>query len=474
MKIALIWPKGFNIEHVMPLSLGYLKSNIDNTKHEVKIFDCALHNLDSDSPLLQKMIREFSPQLIGISSWSVMFPEAMCILEKAKLINENVITLMGGLHATFYSHEVMKNKNVDFVLRGEAELSFAQFIDEIEKENRDFSKVDGLTYRSSNGDVINNEIVLQENLDNIKIPDYDAIRLQEYIKWGYRYMSGDKFNAPIWITRGCPYCCDYCSAPLMNGKTIRRHSIEYVVKWVEFLYYEKHIRRVNIIDDNFTFDIQYAKDFCREIIKLNLKDLHLGTPNGVRIQRIDKELLMLMKEAGWQYIVVAPESGSVKTLEKMKKKLDLAILPKKIEEIKSAGLNVLGFFMVGYPGENRMDIEETVKLIRRCRFDFFYLFNFQPLPGTPVYENLVEKKEIAPDFLPTAYTSGKTAYITETLKDFNFPFLRLREYLYLIITNPISLLYILTHHNHRFVAGKIFSNIKNMFNMKMQKDSQKM
>ena len=58
MKIALIWPKGFNIEHVIPLPLGYLKSNIDNTKHEVKIFDCALHNLDSDSPLLQKMIRE--------------------------------------------------------------------------------------------------------------------------------------------------------------------------------------------------------------------------------------------------------------------------------------------------------------------------------------------------------------------------------------------------------------------------------
>ncbi len=89
-----------------------------------------------------------------------------------------------------------------------------------------------------------------------------------------------------------------------------------MVSLVRHLYDEKNIRQINIIDDNFTFHTEYAKEFCRAIIALNLQDLRFSTPNGIRVQRTDKELLHLMREAGWRSLIIAPESGSRKVLKK--------------------------------------------------------------------------------------------------------------------------------------------------------------
>lgn len=463
MRIALIWPNGFNTKMVIPLSLGFLKSNINNRKHKVKIIDCSLHNISIDSPEFQQIIEDFDPQLIGVSSWHNTYEEAMRIIEKVKFIKNNVITVMGGISATVNALTIIQNKNVDFVFRGEAELTFSKFVDELQKKQKqaDFSKIDGLTYRSKKGKIINNNVTWEKDLDRIKIPDYDAIDLNGYIQDGYKYVSSNKYNAPIWVTRGCPYACGFCLASHLNARLVRQPSVGHVVRWIKYLYYQKHIRYINIIDDNFTYNVEFAKKVCRKIIKLNLKDLKIGTPNGIRFQRSDAELFKLMKQAGWEFVVVAPESGSVKTLEKMGKHLDLADLPGKVKEIKEAGLKCIGFFIVGYPGETRKDIEETVQLIRRTLFDYFFLFSFQPLPGTPIFNELVDKKEIPADFIPKSYTGGQISYVPKALKDFNFPLLRLREYMLLVIRNPTSLQFFISHFNPIHIVAVVFSNFVN-------------
>tara|TARA_B100001964_G_scaffold192152_1_gene214755 strand:+ start:4682 stop:6106 length:1425 start_codon:yes stop_codon:yes gene_type:complete len=470
MNIALVWPKGFMTNAVIPLSLGYLKSNI-NKKHTVKIVDFSLDNISSNSPCLETMIKDFNPRIVGISCWSITYKEAISILEKVKLINKNILTAIGGVDATLRLNTIIKNKNIDFVFRGEADLSFPEFVEEVQKEKPDLSNISGLTYRSGNGGCINNEIVYEKGLDKIKIPDYDAIRLDDYIKRGYKYNTEDIRNAPIWVTRGCPYRCNFCSAPKQNGVRLRSHSIEYMVKWVKFLYYEKSIRTLNIIDDNFTLELNYAKEFCKAVIKLNLKDLHFATPNGIRIQRTDKELFYLMKQAGWQSITIAPESGSIKTLKRMKKEIDLKIVPDKIQEIKKTGLKVIGFFMVGYPGETEADLKVTAKFIRKCKFDFFFLFNFQPLPGTPIYDELVKSGEIPSDFLPGEYAYADLLCIPKELKNFNFSLFRLKEYLYLAFTNPPSIRHVLTHYDLKFIIERIGTILKDVFLRKIKRVS---
>lgn len=461
MKIALIWPKGFDTNYVLPLALGYLKSNLDQNKHEVKIIDCSLRKLDSDSPILRQEIIDYNPDVAGISCWATTYYEAVKILGVVKSINKDIITVIGGVHATTYPDRTMEHPEIDFLFRGEAELSFPVFMDKLANENPKNENVLGLTYRS-NGSLIKNPPERRDDIDEITWPDYDAIDLEGYIKSGYRLHTTIKRNAPIWVTRGCPYRCTFCTAPLQNGKKVRTHSVDYMVRLVKHLYFEKNIRQINIIDDNFTFHTEYAKDFCRAIIGLNLEDLRFNTPNGIRVQRTDKELLNLMREAGWKSLIIAPESGSKAILEKMQKDLDPDIVPDKVREIREAGLKCSGFFIIGYPDETIEDIEATVHLIKKCRFNFFFLNNFQPLPGTPLYDQLVKRGEIKDGLMPKNFSDGVRAYTPEALKNVNFPKLVLMLYLNLAFREPLNIPYMITQVNPRMIINKVWVNFKQM------------
>ncbi|GBE17149.1 (Dimethylallyl)adenosine tRNA methylthiotransferase MiaB [bacterium BMS3Abin15] len=461
MKVLFIWPKGFDTHYVLPLAFGYLTSNLDHSKHEIKIIDCSLHKLTSDKPELRKEISSFCPDIVGVSCWSTTYLEAIKILETVKSIDEDIITAMGGVHATTYPDRTMEHKEIDFLFRGEAEVSFPVFLDELAKEHPNYENVLGLIYRS-NSSIINNPPERRDNIDEIKWADYDAIDLEGYINSGYRLHTTIKRNAPVWVTRGCPYRCTFCTAPLQNGKKVRTHSVEYMVRLVKHLYDEKNIRQINIIDDNFTFHTEYAKEFCRAIIALNLKDLRFNTPNGIRAQRTDKELLNLMWEAGWRSLIIAPESGSKKVLKKMQKDLDPDIVPEKVKEIREAGLKCSGFFIIGYPDETLEDMKETVSLIKKCRFNFFFLNNFQPLPGTPLYDELVRKGEIEDGLMPGNFSDGVRAYTPKALRTVNFPKLVLMLYLNLAFREPLNIPYMITQVNPRMIVEKVWVNLKQM------------
>lgn len=461
MKIALIWPKGFDTNYVLPLAFGYLKSNIDKDKHEIKIIDCSLRRLDADSPVLRQEIIDFNPDVAGVSCWATTYHEAVKIFKVVKSINSDIITVIGGVHATTYPDRTMEHPEIDFLFRGESELLFPLFLDKITDTVPAFENVPGLTYRS-NGSLIKNPPEYRDNIDEIKWPDYDAIDLERYINSGYRLHTSIKRNAPIWVTRGCPYRCTFCTAPLQNGKKVRVHSVEYLVELVKHLYFEKHIKQINIVDDNFTFHTEFAKEFCRAVIALELKDLRFNTPNGIRVQRTDKELLHLMRKAGWRSLIIAPESGSKKILKKMQKDLDPDIVPEKVREIREAGLKCSGFFIIGYPEETIEDIEATVNLIKQCRFNFFFLNNFQPLPGTPLYDTLVKKGEIEDGLMPKNFSDGGRAYTPPALRHFNLPKLVLKLYLNLALREPMNIPYMLSQATPRMIIKKVWVNIKHM------------
>ncbi len=471
MKIALIWPKGFTTNYVMPLAFGYLISNLDRNKHQINFIDCSLHDLDADSPELKRQIKDFNPDLVGVSCWSTTYIEAVKILKVVKSISSNIITVIGGVHATTYPDRTMEHPEVDYLFRGEADLSFPVFLDELASENPDYGKVLGLAYRSE-AKLIKNPLERRDNIDDIHWPDYDAIDLDGYIDSGYRLHTAIPRNAPIWVTRGCPYRCTFCTAPIQNGKKVRVHSVEYMIRLVKYLYFDKSIRHINIVDDNFTFHTEYAKDFCRAVIDLKLKDLRISTPNGIRVQRTDSELLNLMKQAGWRSLIIAPESGSKRIIKKMQKDLNPDIVPGKVKEIREAGLKCSAFFIIGYPEEEMEDIEATIDLIKRCKLNFFFLNNFQPLPGTPLYDELVRKGEIEDGLMPKNFSDGTRAYTPPALLNVNFPKLVLMLYLNLAMRDPFNIPYMITQVNPRMIIEKVWMNIKQMVLHWGHRDSQ--
>lgn len=449
-RILLVEPAGNIPFYILPLSLGYLKSNIPDP-HFVKILDCSIEGISCDSIRFRNELKDFKPDIIGISASMQTYKEGALAAKTIKSISPDIITVMGGSLPSIFAEQIMQNKAVDYLFRGEADLSFSAFIDRLDS-GKDFSSVKGLVYRK-NGDIIKNEINLEFDLDKIAIPDYESIKIREYIKHGYSYGGLYGKSAPIWVTRGCPYACSFCSASQINGKKIRHHSVRYVVDWIDHLYQNFDIRQFAIIDDNFTFVKEYAKDFCETIINL-VKDGHFkekiyfATPNGIRMDRVDDEMLDLMKKAGWKSVTVAPESGSRKTLKRMRKDLDPDIVPEVTRRIKAAGLDVRTFFLVGYPGETADDIEQTIRLIRRCKIDGLILGRFLPIPGTPIFNELVRDKEIPPDYMPPSIFKflmpldnkwPHKMYAPKGLHNLNSFWLFMRESIYIAFRNPHSI-----------------------------------
>ncbi len=207
---------------------------------------------------------------------------------------------------------------------------------------------------------------------------------------------------------------------------------------------------------------QLCAEFSTRIIEMDLRDLGFNTCNGIRMNKGNPDLWKLMKRAGWQFLIIAPESGSERVLKLMKKDLNLERVPQIVRDIKNAGLMVKGFFLLGYPGESAEDLQETYELITRCAFDFVHFNNFQPLPGTEVFEELLQKGEIPGVVSISNYSDGARSYTPPELKDFNFSRFVLSTYASLIVRNPRILRYLVRHYNIPFLMKKVLLNLKSM------------
>ncbi|MBF0468691.1 MAG: B12-binding domain-containing radical SAM protein [Desulfamplus sp.] len=381
--MLLIWPEG--MDGIFPLSMGYLMNvlkKIDGKQIESSFLDCSLTAMDTEQFI--GSIKEFD--YIGISIWGSNLDNVNRYIDLIRQ-NSDAIIISGGPSA----HLV----DADFSIIGEGESSLKAFLLNFNRIDTDFvSTIQGVRIK---GNEIRYPSDFIDDLDSLGYIDYDLLQLDRYLDNGYKdwmYSIKDKFrSAPIMTTRGCPYSCAYCQGPVVMGHNIRKHSIEYVINTIQTLYEKHNIRQISILDDNLTFYIDYAKQLCEAIVKFREKHQEpflLTTINGVRVNRLDEELIILMKKAGWAEVVISPESGSPKTLKLMKKSINIADMEQKMELIHKHRMNVVGYFMCAYPGETKKDLEMTRDYILNSKFDRCILNFFNPTPGTPVYAELIK------------------------------------------------------------------------------------
>lgn len=374
MKSLLIWPEGMrrNGWAVFPLALGYLQNSLASD-----LLDCAIDSISNDE--LRRIIAGYG--LIGVSVWGFNLENAKRTL---RFISENsdAITVAGGPSAHL--------AQADYVVTGEGERSLRMIADWIAGKEAELPYQVGPLGQK----IVNSEY--ENNLDIFGKVDYRKLQLDKYIALGFKdwmYTLKDKFRAaPLMSTRGCPYNCSYCQGPVIMGHRVRKHSVEYIVGMIEELYQKHGIRQMSFLDDNLTFDREWFKTLCEEILLMKEKKGYsfiITTLNGVRVNRLDDQLLGLMKKAGWAEIVIAPESGSPASLKRMKKTIDLDDVKSKIDLIHKNRMNVAGYFLVGYPGDTVEDLQLTKKYILESQFDRCIVNFFNPTPGTPIFEELV-------------------------------------------------------------------------------------
>lgn len=384
-------PKNLS-DHIQPsLGLGYLAQQFKKD-HDVDIFDCIKSNTTPDQ--LGKIVEATKPNVVGVQCYTFDVSNVRRILRAVRNVSREITTVVGGAHMSSDSIQAMADlgSDLDFGFGGEGEIAFPRLLQALERGQSTFEGIPGVVWRRR-GEIVANEQMLVSDLDALGLPALDLLRPDTYPECQQGAFYEQFPICPIITTRGCPYTCRFCSAPVISGNRLRCHSVKYLRGLILTLYHCYGIREIHIVDDNFTMDIARAKQVMRMIVDLGL-GISLATPNGVRMDRLDDELLELMKAAGVRVVSVAVESGNDRILKAMNKATTVAGIRRDVARIRRHGLDVAAFFIVGYPGETRATIQDTIRLARELDLLRANFFTFVPLPGTKCYEELVYSGEI--------------------------------------------------------------------------------
>jgi radical SAM superfamily enzyme YgiQ (UPF0313 family) len=367
-----------------PLGLLYLASFLREHGHLVSILDCAIIKKSYNKIISQ--IKRINPDAIGITALSAYYPEMRRL---AKLLHGLEIPLiLGGVHVSALPELSLRECKADFAVIGEGELTTLELLDKWDDEEGR-KKVKGIAYLEKSEFKLNPNQELIKNLDELPFPAWDLINLKEYPPTPHGYQMKRYPVAPIFTTRGCPFSCDYCASTNFWGSKFRSRSPQNVVDELEYLINNFGIREIHIWDDNFTLRRKHVLNICKEILRRKL-DLTFACPNGVRIDYLDKEILTIMRRAGFYALTFAVESGSQSILNKSNKRVDLRIIPKTVKLAKKMGYYIPAYFIFGLPGETYETARRSIQFAKSIPFDRIAFFVAQPLPGSKHFNDLIQ------------------------------------------------------------------------------------
>lgn len=371
-KILLINPPGWQNESTN-LGLAYLSSALKEGGYQTLILDINRYPL-SDNALIQRIL-DYSPRVIGISVKTATANSGGYIANVLSSVCSDVIFVVGGPHLTLCAESYMNDFPVfDYGVMGEGEKHLVALVDALSNDYA-VEDIDGLVYRTD-GRIQINRWRPPDDLDNLPLPDFDSIE-------GFNWQD---FRYPILSSRGCPFQCIYCCVNKLTGsRKWRSRSAKNVVDELEHIVQTRGIKSFEVWDDNFTLNIKRAKKICMEIIDRRL-NLSWYCHNGIRADRIDRELAILMKRAGCTSIAFGIESGNPETFDSIKKGEPLSAVVKAVKLVNEVGIKAVGYFIIGLPGETLDKFIETVRFQHSLKLDHYTYGMLIPYPKTEVWD----------------------------------------------------------------------------------------
>jgi radical SAM superfamily enzyme YgiQ (UPF0313 family) len=342
--------------------------------HEVKIIDSNILNYTIGD--VERELRSFNPDVVGITSVTSSIYEAYKVAETAKRIREDCIVILGGPHASFMPRQSMEEcKYIDVIVRGEGEETARELIENIEKGSS-LNEVRGITFRRGNEVIETEPRPFIKNIDDIPFPSRDLLPMHLYKFNGVKYTT-------MLTSRGCPFKCSFCSSSRLFGGYWRGRSPENVLEEMKIIYEEYGIRNIEFIDDTFTLNQERAEKICDGIVEQGW-DISWGASS--RVDTLSKKLAEKMKKAGCWIIYLGIESGSQKILDAIGKRITLEQVRKAVKILKDSGIQVLGSFIIGFLQDTKETIKETIKFAKSLNLDYAQFSILTPYPGTPIFD----------------------------------------------------------------------------------------
>jgi anaerobic magnesium-protoporphyrin IX monomethyl ester cyclase len=394
MKVILIQSPSIEKRTVgPPIGLAYIAGCLEKEGHKVKIIDTIILNYSLKE--IEKELKKFDPDVIGISTVVTCFKNAIEIVKIAKKINQNCLTVLGGSYPTISARKILENnKLVDIVIRGEGEITFVELL-----KNKKFNEINGISFRLDNKIVVTKDREFIQNLDDLPFPAYHLLPMEKYkIKDGLFELGltgkPGKYYTMISTSRGCPYGCIFCSSCILWGKKCRVRTPENIIKEINYLYDKFRIRKIDFMEDTFTLDEERTKKICKLLRKENLDISWICT---TRVDKFKKETAIEMKKAGCDLVCFGLESGVQRNLDFLNKGFTLEDSIKAVKTAKDIKIPVIGSFIIGIPGETREMLNQTISFAKKLKLHSVRFPLLTPFPGTKLYENLKKNNSLLTD-----------------------------------------------------------------------------
>ncbi len=303
---------------------------------------------------------------------------ARALLPELRAARPRVPLIVGGYHPTFVPEEFVA-MGADYVVLGEGEHRLPALLDALEGRGT-VEELDGLATREG----VRPRTRFLDTLDGFPVPAVELLPLESYwrLPYGHGPVRGPYMN--VITSRGCPFHCGFCQAPLMSGGRWLARSPEDVVRELVSYHDRWGITDFHIQDENFALNRARALEICRRVVALD-RGFTFCLPSGINAMTLDEELIEWMARAGFRYLSVSPETGSPRVLALMGKRMDLTRVASAVEATSRWGIRTNACFMLGYPGETDDDRRMTKRYVATLvdkGLDEIIIPIMTPFPGT--------------------------------------------------------------------------------------------
>ena len=368
---------------VIPLGLASLAAPLLAAGHKVRIVN--LNLADNPEACLSDAIREFRPDVAGITATTPLIYKAYEIASRIKSLDRNILVLAGGPHPSAVPEEVLAESQIDGVVRGEGDAVLPLIVEQ------GFSpSIANLFYKSGDSCMkAERQRDFISDLDSLPFPAFELFDLKDYSQPGIASRK-----APMGYmetSRGCYARCIFCNKNIHGYKMRMKSPLRVVDEMARML--RLGFQEIQIIDDIFTADMERAYIICEEILRRGL-NFPWYPRGGIRVDRVNQELLHMMKRAGCYRIPFGVESGSQRILDLVKKKITLEQCERAVRLAKAAGLETECYFMIGHPTETEEDIKKSIAFAIKLNPDYAKFAITIPLPGTPLFNEMTAQGRI--------------------------------------------------------------------------------
>ncbi len=398
MRVVLVFPPFFlePMYNMPPLGLINLAGSVTPLNHETVILDFPLAirqgsikmGKDIYESCTDAILRE-EPDIVGISVQCTTFPCSVRIAELIKRKKPDTPVVLGG-HSTSPIDEQTMNSFpwIDAVVRGEGEITFGELATAY-ANGTGLHGVDGITFREGGHLIRNRDRELIAALDLLPPADYRFVAPLS----AYREACGiQRSIAILEVGRGCPHDCIYCSQSAMWKRRQRTFSVDRLIAEMRNLRDKFGAECFLLAYDQFTSRRAFVEEFCSGVIEAGLNRIPWYCIS--RLDSVDAHLLSLMRLAGCESMCYGIDSGSKRTLAFIRKNIDHDILAKRVLETTAEGIVPTLSFVIGFPEEEKEDIDATLSLALRTGT----LGSTNPLiqmptvlPGTDLYRGYADR-----------------------------------------------------------------------------------